>query len=651
MLCLLVVEIFTAKIATGQTTMLPSIEETLKAPGPAPAITQYQMQTYMMNRLPPLPTADTPNHWTSEQARLRKHLLDDVAYYGWPREWIDSAPHFEQVGIIETQSGYRIRKLRYEIVPGFWSSALLYEPTKISGRIPAVLNFIGHEPEGIEVEYEQKRCINLAKRGMVALSIGWVGFGALSQIENDHDFAADLNLVGANALGLFYLSMRRCLDYAVTLAEVDPNRIGATGLSGGGWQTIILAALDPRIAVSVEVAGLGSRESNVINPRDTYEVEENAPDLMQGFDYPELIAMRAPRPTLLIHNANDSCCFRAPLVEPYIYANVKPFFQLYGKPENLGWHENLVPGVHNYQVDNRVQSYRFFTTHFGLPTAETEIFSDSEIRSSKDLSIDLPPDNLTILGLARKIADTFARDANRIAAHPSAADLTSERERLKSTIRYNPVATTTALRLSNAKGMNFMELTYNFIFSNGLSANAMLFKQDDAPKEQPITIVLSDRGIREASQVVYQELSSGHEVLALDPIFLGSTMPEVPDSSDWELFVDSSGERSLGLQVAQLLAATRWARSAHPQGRVAIHTDGVRSQVISLVAAAIDPEALDLISHTNGVKSLSYLLDKPVAVRTAPELFCLDFYKNFDIDSLEALNLQTRIDRVLSNQQ
>ena len=283
-------------------------------------------------------------------------------------------------------------------------TALLYEPTRISGRIPAILNFIGHEPEGTAAEYEQKRCINFAKLGMVALNISWMEFGDLSQPGNAHDFGAHLDLVGSNALGLFYLAMKRGLDYLAALPEVDSSRIGATGLSGGGWQTVLLSAMDPRIAVSVEVAGLGSRESNLTNPKDTYEIEEDAPDLMQGFGSPELIAMRAARPTLLIHNAVDSCCFRAPLVKPYLYDNVKPFFALYGAPQNLAWYWNFDPGVHNYQADNRVQAYRFFTTQFHLSLADHEIFSDGEIRTQRELSIEVPADNETILGLAKKLA-------------------------------------------------------------------------------------------------------------------------------------------------------------------------------------------------------------------------------------------------------
>ena len=75
--------------------------------------------------------------------------------------------------MIETGHVYRIRKLRYEIVPGLLSTAPLYEPVAASERMPAILNVPGHEPDGTSVEYEQKRCIGFAKRGMVALDLEW----------------------------------------------------------------------------------------------------------------------------------------------------------------------------------------------------------------------------------------------------------------------------------------------------------------------------------------------------------------------------------------------------------------------------------------------------------------------------------------------
>jgi dienelactone hydrolase len=628
--------------ANGQTTALASIQETLARPVQSSAVTYFQLQQYLFARMPQFPAPTTASQWTTEEQQMREHILNDIAYHGWPRQWVDSAPKFQQVGVIETHDGYRIRKFRYEIVPGFMSTALLYEPDKITGRVPAILNVIGHEPAGITVEYEQKRCINFAKRGIVALNLGWMQFGELSQPGNDHDYAAHLDLVGSNALGLFYLAMRRGLDYLATLPEVDPGRLGVTGLSGGGWQTVLLGALDKRVAVSVEVAGLGSRQSNLTHPEDTYEVEEDAPDLLRDRTYPDFIAMRAPRPTLLVHNAVDSCCFRAPLVKPGVYDAIKPFFQLYGDAGNLEWYESFDPGVHNYQLDNRQQAYRFFTEHFHMPIAEKEIFSDNEIRTAQQLAIGVPDDNLTILGLARQFASQLKREPIPAGGAQRDAWVASQRRDLQSVVRYTPVSTLQALRMDNTSGYNFQTLSYRFDFSNGLSATGIWFKENAAPSDQPVTIVLNDGGYKSAAQAVYERVARGEQVLALDPIFIGPSAPG-PDPSAWVVLVDSTGDRSLGLEVAQLVATAKWLKSATGRDRVRVETDGIRSQTIVLTAAAMDPQDFSTIVSQNAMKSLAYLLDKPVPFRSAPELFCLDLYKDFDVDSLNALASPVKI--------
>jgi hypothetical protein len=176
---------------------------------------------------------------------------------------------------------------------------------------------------------------------MLALSLGWLGYGEHGQQENNHDFGAHFDLVGSNSLGYFYLAMRRGLDYLASLPQADTKRLGVTGLSGGGWQTTILSSFDERVAASAEVAGIGSMESNLTRPSDTAEVEEDGTDLVQGRDYSLFVALRAPRPTLLMHNAQDDCCFLASLVKPYIYDQVLPFFKLYGAENAFHWHENV----------------------------------------------------------------------------------------------------------------------------------------------------------------------------------------------------------------------------------------------------------------------------------------------------------------------
>src|SRR5439155_1515015 len=116
-------------------------------------VVEFQLREYLMNRVPPLPTPATAEEWTADQKRLRKHVLDDVILNGWPREWVEAPPRFEDAGTIESGKAYRIRKLRYEIVPGFWSTALLYEPEKLTGKHPATINLNGHAPNGKAAEY------------------------------------------------------------------------------------------------------------------------------------------------------------------------------------------------------------------------------------------------------------------------------------------------------------------------------------------------------------------------------------------------------------------------------------------------------------------------------------------------------------------
>jgi hypothetical protein len=106
------------------------------------------MEQFLSHRIPALPSPKNASEWAEQEQRLRKHVLDDVAFHGWPADWVHSDPKFQEMGVIQTGNGYRVRKFRYEVVPGLESTALLYEPEKTTGRAPAILNLLGHEPMG-----------------------------------------------------------------------------------------------------------------------------------------------------------------------------------------------------------------------------------------------------------------------------------------------------------------------------------------------------------------------------------------------------------------------------------------------------------------------------------------------------------------------
>ena len=630
-----------AGFAQDQTPVASALQATVQTP----EVTYFQLQSYLMKRIVTPHAPARPEQWSASGQKLRQHILEDIIYHGWPQSWVQAPPHFEQIAVIETGKGYRLRKLRYEIVPGFTSTAILYEPEVMQGKVPAILNVIGHEPDGNAVEYEQKRCINFARRGILALSLSWIGFGEMAQPGNAHDYTAQLDLVGTSAVGFFYLSMRRGLDLLAALPQADPARLGVTGLSGGGWQTLFLGSLDKRVAVAVEVAGFGSQQSNLIRPEDTNEVEESPSDFTVDEDYPFLVALRAPRPTLLIHNAEDDCCFRADLVKPYIYEQIKPFFKLYGAESALGWHENRDPGTHNYQLDNREQAYKFFTEHFHLPVTPEEIVSDAEIRTAQELAVGLPANNLTVAALAKQLGSQIVRPAIPEAKAERASWLKGQREQLKSVVRYKPVTVENAWRMANTKDLGVHTLSYRFDFDNGLSATGIWLAAISSQPGAPVTVVLNDKGYKASETMVTARLNRGEQVLALDTILNGATMPKESNSSVWPMMLVTDGDRPLGLEVAQLLATSKWLQNTTGQQTIRLETEGIRSQMVGLVAAALEPGLFSTVVSNDVLESLGELLNGPLLFRTAPDLYCLDLYKYFDIDRLAAAAAPTTIEK------
>lgn len=605
----------------------------------APSAALLQMKSFILSHVALPPVATSAAEWTEESKRLRRHLLQDVVFHGWPPEWVNSPSRFEDLGTIETHQGYRLRKLRYEIVPGFQSVAILYEPEKLQSKVPAILNVNGHVgPAGKAVEYKQKRCINFAKHGIVALNLEWFAFGELRAEGNQHWYGAHLDLVGANALGIFLLEMRRGLDYLCDHPGVDRNRVGVTGLSGGGWQTIFLSALDERVKVAVPVAGYSSTTTKVEARQygDLGDLEQNGSDFLANVDYTHLTAMMAPRPTLLIHNAEDDCCFRAPLVKPLIYDGIRPFFKLYGKEDVFEWYENRDPGTHNYQLDNRERAYRFFSQQFGMPILEKEIPAGQEIKTYDELVVGLPKDNLTILDLARKMAGATRRSPIPSASTEKPAWANSERQKLNSVVRYKPERLARVWTLANTKKKGLETLSYLFEMDNGLAASGVWVKGIDARRDANVTLVLHDQGRKAAAADVSSRVNRDEQVLALDLTFFGDAWKDLEPFSYVQI-LDGEGQRAVGVQAAQLLAIAEWLRKRTGAQKVRLESTGIRTEAIALIAAALQPDVFSDVGVREGVASLDYVFETPVRFQDAPELFCLDLYKEFDIDRLAAM--------------
>jgi hypothetical protein len=619
------------------------LEPLLAHPIQPALVTGNEIREYLLARVPKLPSPSSADQWTADAAKRRRRFIEELVRQGWPREWMDAPIHVTDLGVMATGDGYRTRKLRLEILPGFQEVALLYEPASLHGKAPAILNLSGHTASGKAAEFTQKRCINQARQGILALNMEWPGYGEMTLPGNGHSYAAQLELEGARALGFFYLAMRKGLDYLYDHPNADRSRLGITGLSGGGWQSIVLGSIDERVSLSVPVAGFSSLTSRIERSMDIGDYEQNPADLYTVVDYPDMVAMMAPRPTLLIFNADDDCCFRAPMVKPYIYDQILPFFRLYSKQSSLDWHENFDPGTHNYELDNRLQSYSFFVGQWKLSASANEIPVAAEIRSAEELKVGLPENNLTILSLARKIANS----AEHGSIPPEGVERKqwghAQRTQVRKALRYHDVSVRHAWQMANTHLQGVDTRDYRFEFDNHLSSAAVWVKAAATPLASPATIVLHDEGRKAAAAVVSDRVNRGDQVLAADLLLTGEMASDQPRPVAANLLLTALGERPLGIRAAQLIGLAKWLRTDAGAGRIRISAQGLRSQMAALSAAALEPDLFSEVEVGSGIRSLRQLVDEPVPYGTAPELFCYECEKNLDVGRLVAIAGKDRI--------
>ncbi len=547
--------LFVSPLCAADTSTLESM---LKRPILGAALPLLEVQHYCEVRVPPMPAVKTAAQWDAEANRLRAAILDRVVFRGEAAHWRDGPAKVQWLETLPGGPGYHIQKLRFEAVPGMWIPALLYVPEKLSGKVPVILNVNGHVgAPGKSVDYKQIRCINQAKRGMLALNVEWLGMGQLGGPGFHHDRMNQLDLCGTSGVAPFYLSMKRSLDLLLSLPNSDPSRVAVTGLSGGGWQTIFIGALDTRVTLANPVAGYSALLTRTRHSEDLGDPEQAPCDLAVLADYTHLTAMRAPRPTLLTKNSKDNCCFAAghslaPLLEA-----ARPIFALYGCPDALRSHVNDNPGTHNYELDNRQAFYRILGDFFYPQSRQfdaKEIESKSEVKSQKDLDVPLPAVNEDFHSLAL----TLAKDLPRQPGPPrDEAGLKTWRQERRLQLRGLVKAkdyTVKAVESGREEKEGVRYTFWRLQIGPEWTVPAVEMARGAGGKT---ALMVADEGRAATAPVAERLLADGYRVLAIDPFYLGESRI-AKDGYLWMLLVASLGDRPLGIQASQLAAAARW---------------------------------------------------------------------------------------------
>ncbi|HEY3392184.1 MAG TPA: hypothetical protein VGK58_05730 [Lacipirellulaceae bacterium] len=595
-----------------------------------------EVQKFCDRRIASMPQNPTWSAWQREADRLQRSVLDNVVFRNVPPGWRDDSRRIEWLDTISGGPGYRIKKLRYEALPGLWIPALLYEPERLDGRVPVVLNVNGHDSKGKQAPYKQIRCINLAKRGMLALNIEWLGMGQLQGDGFAHGRMNQLDLCGTSGLAVFYLVMERGLDLLVDHPHADVERVAMAGLSGGGWQTIVFSSLDRRVTLANPVAGYSSFKTRVQFFSDLGDSEQTPTDLAMTADYKHLTAMRAPRPTLLTYNAKDECCFASAHALPPLLDAAKPIFELAGAGGRLRSHINEDPGTHNFERENREQFYKMLGDHFYEGDASydsKEIDSESEVKTAEELNVPLPEDNLDFHKLAvqlmaelpaHKRQQSTNSKSQAAASKPTAQSVAS----VARLADYEPAAEMVGEKTAGETTAKFWRIKLGDEWT-------VPVVELTRGTPQGTSCVFADGGRSVTADQIENLLLENHRVLAVDPFYLGESKIEQRGYL-FALLVSSVGARPVGVQADQLQAVARWANSQFGEPVKQHVASGPRVALAALLAAATasDKERPQQLVLHGSLGSLREIIENNWSVEEYPEMFCFGLLQHCDVDDL-----------------
>lgn len=342
-----------------------------------------------LNSYFPLKQVDSPEQWKERQARIQRRILISQGLWPMPSK---SPLHPVIHGRVE-RDDYVVDRVYFESLPGHFVTGSLYRPKNHSGPRPAILSPHGHWNDGrfFEAGVEQARrdiadggepfetaalhpiqarAVQLARMGCLVFVYDMTGYADSVQLphrpqnwkelDRQHDWGfmsvqADLRL--QNMMGLQTWNSIRAIDFLLGLPETDKDRLGVTGASGGGTQSMIIGAIDPRIDAAMPCVMVSTAMQGGCTC-------ENAPLLRIDQGNVDIAAAIAPRPLGL--TAADDWTVE---LETKGFPELKNLYEMLGHGDRLSavFHTRF---GHNYNYVNRQAMYAFFNRHFQLGLSE-----------------------------------------------------------------------------------------------------------------------------------------------------------------------------------------------------------------------------------------------------------------------------------------
>ncbi|MCE9631257.1 MAG: prolyl oligopeptidase family serine peptidase [Planctomycetia bacterium] len=395
---------------------LGAAEPAVESPGDAPLAEYFRRETGAL-RDACLDGIETLGDWESHRGEYRRQLLEMLGLDPLPAK----TPLEPIVTGTVAHDEFTVENLHFQSRPGLYVTGNLYLPKGQSKPAPAILYVCGHAPakkEGISYGNKTKYQHHgewFARHGYVCLTIDTLQFG---EIEGIHHGTHHLNRWwwlsrGYTPAGVEAWNCIRAIDYLQSRPEVDHEKIGMTGRSGGGAYSWWAAAIDDRVKAAVPVAGITDLENHVVDG-----CVENHCDCMFvvntfRWDYPLVAALVAPRPLLITNTDSDRIFPLNGIVRTYEKA--KRIYELYDAGDKIGL--AIGPGGHRDTQDLQVPALRWFDRHLKgedrvIETAAVPLLPMERLR----VFAELPADQINT-----RIDELFVPAAKPAMASPAAA--------------------------------------------------------------------------------------------------------------------------------------------------------------------------------------------------------------------------------------
>ena len=291
-------------------------------------------------------------HFTSREELLarRKEIAFSLRMAAGLYPWPEKTPLNVRTEDALEGEGFSIKKVMYESMPGFWSTGNLYLPKPLTGKHPAILYCMGHFEDQRLTREEGKidvpqQLANFARMGFICLVPDMIGKVDSRQIT--HDYGRDeMELWQSNGLGIQLWNNIRALDLLCAMPEVDAERIGMTGCSGGATQTLTLSLVDDRIKAAAPI--------NMISLEMQGGCQcENAPGLRRHSENCEMCCTLAPLP-LFISGSTGDWTRNQETVE---YPLLRESYAFFGAEDKLEHYYQVAGHQYNQRTRNKVYSF------------------------------------------------------------------------------------------------------------------------------------------------------------------------------------------------------------------------------------------------------------------------------------------------------